>query len=322
MINDIRNNKLPNFFIVGAAKSGTTTLYHYLSQHPDIYMSPVKETNYFSTDIYPDEFKDEYKKTMRSSVNLDGLMSQHNGNFVHIAYIREWENYLKLFTGIEQEKASGEASTSYLYSKEAAKNIKSTFPHAKIIMILRNPLQRAFSHYLMDYALGLTKSSFLDVLTKKARVNKPGWGISGLYIELSLYYSQAKRYFDNFQKENIKVYILEEFTDDFSLLLKDIFYFLNVDDGFRPEKIMKCNTKIAPKFKRLNFILARTGIKRHISTFTPQTVKEFFKSLYYSQINIPVLTSEEKGILRDLFRDDIMKLSELLKKDLSYWNLD
>src|SRR5579863_1241705 len=134
--------RLPNFFIVGAPKAGTTSLYHYLDQHPEIYMSPVKETNHFASEIrlagFADELQEQVKRDMRAMQKyLAGPMSEKRFGAVGL----EWDDYLKLFRNATDEKAIGEASVCYLWSRTAAKNIFARIPRAKIIMILRDPAE-------------------------------------------------------------------------------------------------------------------------------------------------------------------------------------
>ena len=135
---------VPDFFIVGAPKAGTTSLYFYLEQHPEIFMSAVKETNYFS-----------YEATVKQN-----LYYNERG-------INDWEEYLKLFSEAGKKKAIGEASVSYLFYPEVAEAIKAKFPEGKIIIMLRNPVERALSHYNMDYKLGYVKTSFDEILFSK-----------------------------------------------------------------------------------------------------------------------------------------------------------
>ena len=152
---------LPNFFIVGAAKSGTTSLYHYLGQHPEIYMCPEKEPAYFysennrptsefSGSIYTDSFKNRHKKL--SLYNI--------------------EEYLALFETVKGETAIGEATPDYLPQPETPKLIFEDVPHAKIIAILRNPFDAAYSDFLMKRRDGVWKKgvTFLDVVKRKNQI--------------------------------------------------------------------------------------------------------------------------------------------------------
>jgi hypothetical protein len=133
---------LPNFFVVGAPKAGTTSLYHYLDQHPQIFMSPIKEPNYFATEIRPENFGDELQPQVAEDLRelqeyLQGPMREKRFG----GLVSQWDDYLRLFQSVETEKAIGEASVCYLWSKTAAANIRSRIPGAKIIMILRNPAE-------------------------------------------------------------------------------------------------------------------------------------------------------------------------------------
>src|SRR6056297_944384 len=139
--------KTPNLFIVGAAKAGTTSLYHYLKSHGDVYFSPVKEPNYFSTDIKTAEFTSIYKRNV-DVVPKDFYNKKPEKN-IQLSFIRDENRYRNLFQWVNGKSVVGECSTSYLYSKEAAENIIKFNPKAKIIIVLRNPAERTFSHYLM-----------------------------------------------------------------------------------------------------------------------------------------------------------------------------
>ena len=191
--------KKPNLFIVGAAKAGTTSIYKYLSEHPDIYMSPIKEPNFFGSDISWEDFRHDYK--INTQLDFDKYFSKKKLIHKHIAFIEDINLYMKLFRNGEDFKILGEASTSYLYSKLAAKEIYKFNPTAKIIIILRDPLERTISHYLMDYSSKKYKTkNILEDLKKDFYSSKKGYGITNLYIDLSLYSEQILRYIKIFPK--------------------------------------------------------------------------------------------------------------------------
>ena len=126
---------LPNFFIVGAPRAGTTSLYRYLRRHPQVFMPAVKEPHFFAN-INPDPDQR------------------------HLFPAMDEGQYVRLFRGALHYRAIGEASPSYLVTKGAAERIKARVPNAKIIMLLRDPTERAFSHYLMDIRDGLQSLPF------------------------------------------------------------------------------------------------------------------------------------------------------------------
>src|SRR5712692_9536979 len=145
----MREQALPNFFIVGTGKAGTTSLYHYLRQHPEIYMSKVKEPCYFASEIRAEKLSPVYlRHIQRQSRRLRNIF--HDGKPLRPEgwIVSEWEDYLRLFQSATNEVAIGEATVSYLWSKTAAVNIYSRLPESKIIIWLRDPAERAFSQYL------------------------------------------------------------------------------------------------------------------------------------------------------------------------------
>ena len=143
----------PNFFIVGAAKAGTTALYYYLKRHPDVFMCPIKEPHYFSSDIRYENFS-TFHKRVHSKLKIRDYLQNSQLYEVHIDWVTGWMDYLALFRESNGEKAIGEASTGYLYSESAAANIAEKCPKAKIIIVLRDPIERAFSHYKMYFISG------------------------------------------------------------------------------------------------------------------------------------------------------------------------
>src|SRR5579872_6439243 len=138
-------SRLPNFFIAGAPKAGTTSLYHYLSQHPQVYMSPLKEPNYFAAEIREDNCDPVVRRRLYGEQRalrrfLDGpMLGPHFSGIVS-----EWEDYLRLFANATTERAVGEASVGYLRSPTAPSRIAEKIPEAKIIVMLRDPADRAF----------------------------------------------------------------------------------------------------------------------------------------------------------------------------------
>ena len=169
-------------FIVGAPKAGTTSLHYYLNEHPEILMSSVKE---------PDFFLEK---------EIDDL-----GLYYGTTRIETSDKYHNLFSDKKDEEIFGESSVSYLYYPEVPKRIKEYNTEAKIIIMLRNPVDRAFSHYLMDFKLGLLSDKFEDVFNKKEGLKFQQ------YFLLGNYYEQVKRYFDKFSKENVHIIWYSDF---------------------------------------------------------------------------------------------------------------
>ena len=176
--------RLPNFFIAGAPKAGTTSLYFYLDQHPEIYMSPVKEANHFAAEIRSEGFADVLQEQVRREMQamqqyLGGAMSEKRSGAVGL----EWVDYLKLFRNASHERGS----VCYLWSPSAARNIFARIPHARIILILRDPAERAFSQYLQWAGKGKMRQTFAEAF-RNSIVNTGGkFQARSPFLELGLY---------------------------------------------------------------------------------------------------------------------------------------
>jgi len=308
---------LPNFFIVGAAKSGTTSLYNYLRQHPQIYLPPVKEVYFFATDIDNNKFRPDYARDV--NININKWLESGMKTELFQAFISDWEKYKRIFQFAAGKKAVGEMTNAYLYSTQAAKNISQKFPDAKIIMILRNPVERLFSHYLMDLRTGYEAENFLPSLKKDMSSEVKGWGISNLYLELGMYHEQVKRYLDNFPAEQVKIFLYNDFKKDAGLVLKEISRFLEVDSSFQFDISRSYNTASVPKTKWLGKFVQRNRGINFLKSRLPKQWNTRLKKILFTSRNKPEMTGEERKFVADLYKEDIKKLSLLINTDLSSW---
>lgn len=318
MINTTKERqKLPNFFVVGAAKSGTTSLYEYMKMHPQIYMAPIKETHHFSTDIDNSKFRPNYARSLNKDLSKFLETDMQEGIF-H-AFVKERDQYDKLFKNVKDEKAIGEITNSYLYSQEAARNIFTRFPDAKVIMMLRNPIDRAFSHYLMDLRIGYETNDFMTALKKDMARDPKGWGISNLYVEIGMYAEQVKRFIEIFPERQRRIYLFDDFKKDAGAVVKDMFTFLGVDPNVDIDYSQKFNPSFIPKNKLIGKLNTQKKIKDWLKGVLPKSVKSKFKKTFYTDKDLPKITPAERKFLADIFRNDVMKLGKLLNRDLSKW---
>ncbi len=258
----------PNFLIIGAAKAGTTSLYAYLKQHPQIYMSPLKETNFFA---------------------LEGaqLLFQGPGDqeYINKFSITKLEDYSALFQEVNDELAIGEASPLYLYSPRAPERIQHYIPEVKVIAILRHPVERAYSaflHMVRDRREPLR--DFPQTLKEEeARIDN-NWEHIWHYQQAGFYYVQLQRYFAQFNSEQIRVYLFDDFALNPLGVLQDIFQFLNVNETFIPDISMRQNASEIP---------------------TNLAKLELTAQVYHQ--------------LMEVYREDICRLQELIQRDLSNW---
>ncbi|MBT3421774.1 MAG: hypothetical protein HN921_06965 [Bacteroidetes bacterium] len=308
----------PNFFIVGAAKAGTTSLYKYLDQHKGIFFSPIKEPNYFSSDINPSEFRADYRN--HTEIVGEKYFNSKPLRELHLSFVKEEKYYNQLFEKAKTETAIGECSTSYLFSDVAAKNIKEFNPEAKIIAILRNPTERIYSHYLMGLRFGYTTKNFREAIEEDSQQTQKGWGISKLYIELGMYARQLERYFNIFPKEQIKIYLNEELKNNPQEVISDICTFLEVED-FELDLSQKHNIASIPKNKMLNKFMYQSGLKNAVDGILPKTLKSKLKLFFYETKEVIPINEKDKEFVKAIYKQDITETAKLINKNLENWLL-
>lgn len=216
---------LPNFLVIGAAKAGTTSLYRYLEQHPEIYMSPIKEPNFFALEGQPLDF-----------------CGPGDAQYIRRFSVTDRAAYEALFAGVQDEVAVGEASALYLYSPAAPVNICRYAPQMKLIAILRHPVERAYSaflHLLRDEREPTTDFG-CALEDEEARV-RGGWEHIWHYRRMGFYAAQLGRYYRHFGRDQLRVYRYETLRDEPERLSADIFEFLGVDPSFTPDMSVHYN---------------------------------------------------------------------------------
>ncbi len=296
---------LPNFLIVGAAKAGTTSVHAYLRQHPQVYMCPVKETNFFAFEGEELNF-------------LGGISSGYLANFV-----TNISDYRAQFQGVNNETAIGEACPSYLYLPKAVERIKYYIPDVKIIVILRDPIERAYSHFLHHLRDRLvTYTDFEQALKLESQRIADNWWWDYHYVQVGLYYQQLKRYFDNFDRQQIKVALYKDLKADSLAFIQDIFEFVGVERQFKPDLSAKHNATGIPRHKALDTLIKEPNlIKAIYQLLLPATLRQPItaKIAQYNPLWKPPLTPEVRHNLLELYREDILKLQKLIQQDLSHW---
>ncbi len=306
--------RLPDFFIVGAPKAGTTSLYRYLGECPGVYMSPIKEPCYFAPEMRLNFF--DAKHQARANANVPALHSYLDGPMTGRrdgGVVSEWEDYLKLFRNAGAARAAGEASVCYLWSRIAPERIASAVPHARIIMILRDPVERAFSQYLHGLTTGLIRGSFAEQLQAGLRGAEQGIGPAYPFLEYGMYRDQVNRHLTHFPPENIRIYDYAEYNRQPERVLADIFHFLGVEAmPQRPARVLE------PHIPRSR-VLARGA--RYIKAALPPPLRRAAKRIVYKSRHSLRMPAEQRDFLRSYYREDVAGLSDLLKRDFSHWLL-
>ena len=294
---------MPTFLIIGAMKAGTTALYSFLKQHPQIYMSPVKEPNFFA-------FEGE-KMDFRAPQDQEGI---------NRTSVTDIAAYRALFRGVTNEKAIGEASHWYLYSPKAPGRIRHHVPEAKLIVVLRDPVDRAYSQYLHFIRDGQEPiTDFAQAIQVEQTRICNNWAF-GRYASRGYYHAQLKRYFDTFDRSQIKIYLYEDFSADPTGVLRDTFRFLGVEEAFVPEMSVRPNVSGVPNNRALHALLTRPDrIKAILKPYLPPKVLRFASDLRDRNLTKPQLAQEERRQMAKMYREDILKLQDLIDRDLSKW---
>jgi hypothetical protein len=296
-----------DFFVVGAARCGTTSLYNYLNQHPDIFLPNIKELNHFS-EVESKE-RSDYKKP---KTDQD----------YHTKIIKLFEDYKRLFKNAKENQLKGDISPSYLSNNNTAQRIFKHNPNAKIIISLRNPVQRAFSHYAMNFGVGYDRHESFEEALKAKREHI--WGGGNLYLEWSSYYELVKSYYDLFDKKNIHLIIFEDWTKNKEKALGEIFNFLGIDSKMVINHKTKHNEKVAYKnIKILNF-LRNKYIKRIVGLFVFNKTKDKIKGKLFKKEEFKMrLNPGTEKRLKDHFLTDVKNLEQLIDIPLmKKWNME
>ena len=300
---------MPNFLLIGAAKSGTTSLDYYLGQHPQIYMSPIKETNFFAF---------EGEKPCFSGVKLNESTKSYHKNFR-----TNINSYRQLFHPKSDAIAIGESSPSYLYIPKAASRIAYYIPDVKLILILRDPIERAYSNFLHHVRDRVEAcNSFAEAVEAEQWRIQNDWWWGFHYIHVGLYFEQLLRYSNFFSLNQIQIFLYEDLVSDAAKIVQILYQFLGVDDSFVPDLSTKLNTTGIPKNKLLDSIIKESNpLKTAYQFLLPAQLRKHITASVsqYNALTRPQLTSEFRNQLLPLFREDILRLQDFIDRDLSKW---
>ena len=294
--------KKPNFIIIGAMKAATTSLYTYLKQHPDVFMTTIKEPMFFNNFQKKNNFKVHGKKTKK---------------------ITTFKQYYSLFDAVKNEKAIGEASPAYISNENCPNLIQQHLPNAKIIAVLRQPVARAYSNFL--HARRADRESISDFETafnKETERKTENWSPLYHYKSKGYYTEQLERYFTLFPKENIKVLLFEDLVNNPIETTQELFKFLNIDKSFIPETSKKANVSGTPKgifgwiIMKLRYYNLIPNIQ--FSNYLPNFMIQFIFNSAYKKAR-PLAPEIKKRLTHTYYKEDILKLEKLIERDLQHW---
>lgn len=307
----MKQKKQPNFFLVGAPKCATTAMTSFLSQHPDIFIPEIKEPHYFGSDLI---FRRNFVR----------------GN--------EWfrppfTQYLNLYSPVTTEKMCGDASVLYLYSRTAPMELKSFCPDAKIIIIIRNPIEMIYSlhsHWLYNLnenVVDFEKALAIESERKMGKLIPPNsyWVEGLMYSQVGLFSRNIKRYLSEFGRENMHIAVHDDIKTDIGSEYRKMLKFLSVDTAFQPDFIrVNAHKEIRSRFLQ-NLFIDPPEILQRVATPLIQvpTIRRIMKT-FATAVNVrkkkrKPMTIKANRILQNCYAEEIDNLSDLLNRDLTHW---
>lgn len=293
---------LPNFLIVGTAKAATTTIHEYLKQHPDIFMTEWKEPCFF-------KFKDKENINFKFNKRM-------------VRFVTKLEDYKALFKEGRLKKIRGESSTPYLYFyEETIENIKRVIPNhneLKILIVLRNPVDRAFSQYMMKVRDLEEEMTFKEAINNEGIRMNQNAHFDFFYVDRGMYYKQVKAYLQEFK--NVKVVFYEDFTNNPISTLDGIVSFLDLEK-INFEIIKNLNVSGKPRIKFFSKILIGDhAFKKVIQKIIPKERRKKISQLIMEK-NLERIEIDEAShkLLREYYLEDIKNLELLLGRNLNSW---
>lgn len=287
----------PTFLVIGANKAGTTSLNYYLHQHPDIFMSRNKEPMFFIFD------GKEIPDTLPDGITQNEII------------VNNIDDYKRLFSEASDEMARGECSTAYLRNSYIAERIKRYIPSIKLICILRNPIERAYSGYRYFVGKGIEKRTFKAAIVQqmdpKTKYYRPQ-----AYLELGKYANHVERYLSTFGESQMKIYLYKDWCETPESVLRDIYQFIEVDPKFQQDTSRRHN--VSDKNDRGELYWQRVS-QFSLIQLLPKEYSHLVEGIMKTIFNRTQLTYGIRNKLIRYYYDDVKKLEGIICRDLSHW---
>jgi hypothetical protein len=305
---------LPTFFLAGVPRAGTTSLNLYLAQHPQVFMSPVKEPHFFAAaDLLarPDVLRSREHDRAVLRAYLNGPRTRSIG-----PHVLDWDDYLALFGNVRDESAIGEASVGYFCLPSAAPAIRSKLPDARLMFVLRDPAERLFSWYLMS----LRRHPRMPFRTWFRTAMHPGDAIWPA-VEVGRYATHLERFCAIFPREHMRIYLYEGYRADAGAVLRDMFEFIGVNPDHSIDFSRRHNEPRVPRFPLLHRLRERVFGDAPIARWLPGRARRALQQLYNRGREDLVMDPEDRRMVVDYYRDEIVRAGDLIGRDLSAWLL-
>jgi hypothetical protein len=319
---------LPNFFVIGAPRSGTTSLYEYLDAHPEVFMSTVKEPDFF---IHPSlAVAHPLGGTAPADLEADAARVEE--------LAKHLQTYRALFAGASGEPRIGEASAIYLGNPIAPWHLRGYVPDAKLIAVLRNPTERAFSHLVhakriyaehgQASAIGAEGMSVDDAFAAAvdtALRDGPFDETTSdpeVWVQSGFYHLHLTRFLSHFPADQLKVFLFEDLVQRPREVMREIYGFLGIDDTFELPTTEAFNASVVPRSQRLfSFFTTKNSLMRKAKAMAPTKVRAAALRTRNRLLGAgkPPLDPGLGSKLDAIYREDILALQDHLGRDLSGW---
>ncbi len=306
----------PTFFLAGVPRAGTTALFHCLRQHPQIFMSPIKEPTFFAgADLLAGPTRDWVRRLIETTrPELEAFLAGPMRDTRILLLVVNREDYLRLFRDAGEALAIGEASVAYFWLPSAAQAIAAEIPGARLIFILRDPADRLFSQHLASSRDDPGQS----FRSRFRAAQDPAHRWAG-WLEGGRYGTHLQRFFAAFPRDQIRVHLYEDFRASPHAVLRDIFGFLGVDPDHPIDAIGRHNEPAVPRFALAHriqrLLFGRTALSRRI----PRPVRGALEALYFRRRSDLRMAPADRQLVVQYFRDEVERAAQLIGRDLSSW---
>lgn len=302
-------NSIPNLFLIGGMRCGSTALHLLLDQHGDINMSLIKEPGFFNAELKRQKLSNNYSKELEEDLN----------SYVKKGKYRTTDKYISLFDNSRNYKYRGESS-HYIHSSDTATIIKKESPQSKIIISVRNPINRMYSEYLyhsrIKKQMTLDFDSYVNENLMLFKSSMPTRLTKGLFNDSIIHWIKV------FGEDNVKIIIYEEFEKDQQKVLNEIYDWLNLT----PSKINNLTPQKTGdiRLEKLFFFINSSGLlksclKLIFSKTSRIKIRSFFYLLFVKKKKKSDISNSTKELLIHFYKEDVFRLEKLLNKDLSFW---
>lgn len=295
--------KDPNFFVVGAGRSGTTSLHEFLGQHPDVFMCRRKSPNFFASHVPQPMWETPAARAMARQ------------------WVGDRDTYRALFSDASTERAVGEVSPVYLQALEVPDLVHAAYPQARVVAVLREPVERAFAHFVGRRRDGIeTFASFDERVRFELSAPFPDDVAFGHVLGCGRYHHFLRPYVERFGPERVKVLLHDDLVARPQASMAELFEFLDVDPGFVPDTSARLNRTGVIRRRPARVVWTRsvrlrTALRPHL----PSQVRSAVGRRFLAGIEKPELDQTLRRRLGEVFREEIGSLEVLLDRDLSCW---